>query len=46
MEYDGKTATLTYNIDNKELNQSTNNLRIELQDEVGNATIKSFTVIK
>lgn len=46
MEYDGKTATLTYNIDNKELNQPTNNLRIELQDEVGNATVQSFTIIK
>ncbi|MFA7081551.1 MAG: M23 family metallopeptidase [Bacteroidales bacterium] len=46
MEYDGKTSTLTYYIDSQELNQPTNILRIELQDQVGNNTVQSFTIIK
>lgn len=46
MEYDGKTSTLTYYIDDQELNQPTNILRIELQDQVGNNTVQSYTIIK
>lgn len=46
MEYDGKSSTLIYTIDNKELNQQVNNLRIEVQDQVGNTTVQEFTIRK
>ncbi|MFA6806162.1 MAG: M23 family metallopeptidase [Bacteroidales bacterium] len=46
MEYDGKSSTLIYNIDYKELNLPINTLRIEVQDQVGNSTTQAFTILK
>lgn len=46
MEYDGKSSTLTYTIDSKELNSPTNTLRVVVTDRVGNIGDKSFKILK
>lgn len=46
MEYDGKTATLIYTIDPKELNQPSNSLKIIVKDRVGNVGERVFTLLK
>ncbi|MEA5100701.1 MAG: M23 family metallopeptidase [Bacteroidales bacterium] len=46
MEYDGKSSTLTYTIDSKELNSPNNTLRVVVTDRVGNIGDKSFKILK
>ncbi len=46
MEYDGKSSTLMYTIDSKELNSRTNTLRVVVTDRVGNIGDKSFKILK
>lgn len=46
MEYDGKSSTLIYNIDPKELNQKTNTLKVEIEDNVGNKSIENYKIVK
>ncbi len=46
MEYDGKNSTLIYTIDSKELNRSTNTLRVVVTDRVDNIGEERFEILK
>ena len=46
MEYDGKSSTLIYTIDSKELNSSINTLRVVVSDKVSNIGDISFKILK
>lgn len=45
MEYDGKSSTLIYNINQSELNLQENKLKVIVSDKVGNITEKVFNLI-